>query len=70
MLKKSIGTHLLKSILLAVAAVVVLVVFASSTWFDLAYYKVVDNTADRGQAILSQDLFGDQFTKAAYLDQN
>ena len=65
--------NLRKKVWVAVAlmvAALVLVVFGSSTWFDLAYYKVVDHDPERGAAIVKDDPMGDRADKIAYLDQN
>lgn len=53
-----------------VALALVLIVFASSTWFDLAYYELVDHDPDRGAEIVKDDPMGDRVDKIAYLDQN
>lgn len=66
----SIGTHVPKGVLMGAAVILPLYIFTSSTWFDLAYYKIVDNDPDRGAAVVNQDVFGDRFEKVRYLDQN
>ena len=64
-----IGTNLTRGVAVAVLLVLLLVLSLSTTWFDTAYYNLVDHDADRGATTVSADLFGDFFSRVVYLDQ-
>ena len=65
-----IGTYVHKGVALALAAAIVaLLLFLSTTWFEAAYYKVIDYDADRGATTVARDALGDSFTRIAYLPQ-
>ena len=64
------GTHLKRWILPLLAALVVILFFLSSTWFDAGYYKFWDNDPDRGaKTAAAKDFLGDGFSKVVYLEQ-
>jgi mono/diheme cytochrome c family protein len=64
------GTHLKRWTLPLLAAVLALLLFLSTTWFDAAYYKFWDNDPDRGaKTAAAKDAFGDEFSKVVYLEQ-
>jgi len=68
----SIGTHSKRWVVWAVCAlatVIVVLLLNSTTWFPLAYYRVVNNNADRGARVMGPDSFGDRFDRVVYLDQ-
>jgi hypothetical protein len=63
------GTHAWRNAAIIAVTVLLLLLFASTTWFDAAYYNFVDYDADRGATTVSEDVFGDSFSKVVYLDQ-
>ncbi|HEX4275038.1 MAG TPA: di-heme-cytochrome C peroxidase [Bryobacteraceae bacterium] len=64
-----IGGRRSRMILLALLLIVLFLLLRSTTLFDRAYYRLEENDPARGAATVSADVFGDQFTRVAYLDQ-
>ncbi|MBI2686451.1 MAG: ribonuclease E [Acidobacteria bacterium] len=65
----SIERHAWRAIGVALLVGVVAMFLGSSTLFERAYYKVVDNDPDRGAVPVEADKFGDTSTRIVYLDQ-
>ncbi len=67
-----LGTNLRRSVVVLVSLVVLIMVVSllrSSTWLDAAYYNYVDHDPNRGATTVSEDVFGDSFSRVEYLDQ-
>jgi hypothetical protein len=56
-------------ILLMAGLIVVFLLVRSTTLFARAYYRVEETDVTRGAAIVSSDVFGDNFHEVKYLDQ-
>src|SRR5688572_10181192 len=65
---KNYRSHFRKRHLLYAFLLIDLVFVISSRVQDM--YAFWDDDAERGATTVSQDVFGDQFTRVAYLDQN
>ena len=64
-----IGTNLTRTVAVAALLILFLLLLRSSTWLDVAYYNFVDHDPDRGATTVSEDVFGDSFSRVEYLDQ-
>ena len=65
-----IRTNLTRTAAVAALLILFLLLFRSTTWFDTAYYNsVLGHDPDRGATTVSEDVFGDSFSRVVYLDQ-
>ncbi len=64
-----IGINLTRTAAVAALLILFLLLLRSSTWLDVAYYNFVDHDPDRGATTVSEDVFGDSFSRVEYLDQ-
>ncbi len=64
-----IGINLTRTAAVAALLILFLLLLGSSTLPDVAYYKFVDHDPDRGATTVSEDVFGDSFSRVEYLDQ-
>ena len=64
-----IGTNLTRIVPVAALLIVLFILIRSTTLIDSVYYSQWDYDADRGAATVSNDIFGDTFTKVVYLNQ-
>lgn len=64
-----IGSNLPRNAAIAAVLIGIVLLLRSSTLIDVAYYNFVDNDEDRGATTVSSDVFGDSFSRVAYLDQ-
>jgi mono/diheme cytochrome c family protein len=67
-----LNTHSKRWLVWAACALALLVVFLllrSTTLMDTAYYSLWENAPDRSAQVISDDSFGDKYSKVVYLDQ-